>query len=110
MAIELTCPNGHKLKVKDEFAGRAGLCPCCKARVDVPKKVDHLDDAILSVLGPQGAESAPKPQAPDVISELFSATKRKKVCPSCGGETSYAFTICPRCGTPLPNTPGPRAK
>jgi hypothetical protein len=106
MAIELTCPNGHKLKVKDEFAGRAGLCPCCKARVNVPKKDDPLDDAILSVLGPQASDARAKPQAPDLIGELFSTAKRKKLCPGCGGETSYAFTTCPRCGTPLPNTSG----
>lgn len=32
MSIKVTCPNGHALKVKDEFAGKAGLCPHCKAR------------------------------------------------------------------------------
>ncbi len=36
MSIEVTCPNGHSMRVKNEFAGKSGLCPYCKARISVP--------------------------------------------------------------------------
>lgn len=38
MPILLTCPAGHPLKVPDEWAGRAGRCPACKALVQVPAR------------------------------------------------------------------------
>jgi hypothetical protein len=111
MTIEILCPNGHKLKVKDEFAGKAGLCPCCKARVQVPKKEEPLDDDILSMLESPGvscSQPKPQPQSDDVLNELFSRDKPKKTCPGCGGKCSLAFTTCPRCGTPLPSAPRPK--
>lgn len=104
MSIEFTCPNGHKLTVKDEHAGKSGLCPRCQAKVRVPEKED-LDDDIFSMLGEP--DSTLKPEQEDVVLSMSSAAKRSKICPGCGGQTSYAFTICPTCGTPLPTTASP---
>lgn len=52
MSIKVTCPNGHALKVKDEFAGRTGRCPRCKVKVQVPAPVpdDFNDDSIMDLL------------------------------------------------------------
>jgi hypothetical protein len=36
MAIDVTCPNGHKLQIKEKYAGKSGLCPRCQARIEVP--------------------------------------------------------------------------
>lgn len=36
MAIVVHCPNGHRVKVKDEFAGKRVLCPTCQAKTRVP--------------------------------------------------------------------------
>jgi hypothetical protein len=36
MGVRFQCPNGHKLHVKAELAGRRGICPECKARFVVP--------------------------------------------------------------------------
>ena len=54
MSIKVTCPNGHALQVKSEFAGKAGLCPHCKARIVVPKPEPEAvsEDDLLEVLGP----------------------------------------------------------
>jgi len=30
------CPNGHRIKVKDQLAGRKGICPTCQARFRIP--------------------------------------------------------------------------
>ncbi len=52
MPIKIICPNGHSLTIKGKYAGKKGLCPICKATVEVP-----LSDAavlpaysILSIL------------------------------------------------------------
>ena len=36
MGIKFQCPNGHKLNVKTELAGRKGRCPTCGVSVTVP--------------------------------------------------------------------------
>ncbi len=37
MPILLTCPNGHKLSVAEEHAGKKAQCSVCKAIVPIPK-------------------------------------------------------------------------
>jgi hypothetical protein len=132
MAITVTCPNGHALKVKDELAGKTGLCPHCKAKVHVPLPGQCVsDDDIMAMLGPSAPSSggdahdppAPSESAPSkyavagdgmeeagIMKVGSSALQRKKVCPQCGGQTSVAFAHCPRCGTPLPSARKPSAK
>ncbi len=126
MGITATCANGHVLKVKDEFAGKTGLCPHCRARVFVPMPV-HIrdnaritDDEILGLLGgpPQaaraaadesdsvldgGAVSPPSETSRDTTVSLLAASALRKVktCPKCQRTASTAFAHCPRCGSPL---------
>jgi len=121
MSIKVTCPNGHALQVKNEFAGKSGLCPHCKARIVVPKPQTVSEDDLLEVLGPPRAvhhmemaapsDSLPHPQ-PAVsteepkkeeaaVLEGSSAVRRKKVCPKCCEIISVNYSECPRCHTPL---------
>ncbi len=127
MGITAKCANGHVLRVKDEFAGKSGLCPHCRGRVFVPmpiranEKARISDDEILGVLGPAGTV-ARAPTAADLSSDSVldghsdgashsdtvtsspgsSFARKVKICPHCEHITSVAFTHCPRCGTPLP--------
>jgi hypothetical protein len=132
MGITTKCANGHILRVKDEFAGKSGLCPHCRGRVFVPMPVHSLeksrisDDEILGLLGKPAistrtaVETAPPsdsvldtPSATsrstgDTIGLLGSSASRKvKICTKCEHITSVAFTHCPRCGTPLPESSKP---
>jgi hypothetical protein len=105
MAIAVTCPNGHVLKVKDEFAGKLGRCPHCQAKVQVPTPVAVIsDDDILAVLGPSGAGRRSGDSSLELELSDSGALHRKAICPECGGKTSIAFTHCPRCGSPLTAT------
>ena len=72
MAIEVTCPNGHLLRVKNKYAGQAGLCPVCQARVQVP---ENADDKVVEWLGGATANSlAPAaPVAPAAAQPLAPA-------------------------------------
>lgn len=36
MGIVAFCPQGHRVKVKDELAGRKGICPQCGGRFRIP--------------------------------------------------------------------------
>ncbi len=58
MSIQITCPNGHVLKVKDKYAGQTGMCPHCQARVYVPTPSGISDDAIVDLIGPPPPENA----------------------------------------------------
>jgi anti-sigma B factor antagonist len=53
MSIKVTCPNGHEMQVKNEFAGKSGLCPHCKSRIEVPVPEPKAvsEDDLLKVLG-----------------------------------------------------------
>ena len=128
MPIQVQCPNGHELKVKDRYAGQTGLCPRCKARVRVPSPGDVTDDEILDILGPPppAPEPEPDPEAEDehpstatIASDEYvhqdprhaeesgvsllgsSIIRRQKSCPECGRKASFTFKWCPGCGTPL---------
>jgi hypothetical protein len=36
MGIVAYCPNQHRVKVKDDLAGRKGICPTCGVRFRIP--------------------------------------------------------------------------
>jgi hypothetical protein len=40
MGIRFSCPNGHKLNVKETLAGKRGICPACGAKFVIPSATD----------------------------------------------------------------------
>ncbi len=122
MSIEVSCPNGHVLRVKDSFAGKSGYCPHCRAKVHVPQPIGFSEDDVISVLGPPPPVPAddPEPEADAYVHQSprhkkpaeesgvglagSSILRRAKLCPGCRTPTSFSFSICPTCGTPLPST------
>jgi hypothetical protein len=46
MGIRFTCPNGHKLNVKDHLAGKRGICPSCGTKFVIPSVADSQEPAI----------------------------------------------------------------
>jgi len=101
MSIRVVCPNGHTLNVRDSFAGKVGLCPTCKARVEVPQvHEDFSEDAIMGILGPHITSDDVAERQP-----LHSAVHRdrsltpKKSCHQCNRQISEAIHICPHCHT-----------
>jgi hypothetical protein len=40
MGIRFSCPNGHKLNVKEHLAGKRGICPACGASFVIPAAID----------------------------------------------------------------------
>ncbi|MBN2218176.1 MAG: hypothetical protein JW719_12450 [Pirellulales bacterium] len=108
MSIQVTCPNGHVLRVKSCFAGKIGLCPVCKTRVLVPEP-DHAlsEDDIISVLGPHdpslsGTGSTIVANRPSDHT-VASPSPPKKICTKCNREISAGTHICPFCRTYIAN-------
>jgi len=120
MSIQVVCPNGHVLKVSDDYAGKMGLCPVCKSRIKVPQPSQEQlsEDAIMSILGRYDAKKAEKKlkdvsdlAAADATraqqSEVVTKGKAgaggpappKKSCPHCNREIVAGIHICPHCHT-----------
>src|SRR5690606_18975421 len=78
MAIDVICPNGHLLRLKEKYAGTAGLCPHCHARIQVPHVL--RDEDILGLLGdwtPPPPEPSPTPAATDDDADVLSGDAGK---------------------------------
>ncbi|MCL6505396.1 MAG: hypothetical protein K6T59_00060 [Bryobacteraceae bacterium] len=104
MSIELTCPQGHKLKVKDRYAGKTGLCPRCGSRVRVPGVSEQEILRLLTceelIEADHRASAAEEPAAGTV--EAIPARRPlagSKTCPRCKKEVRASFDLCPHCGT-----------
>jgi len=117
MSIKVTYPNGRALQVKNEFAGRAGLCPHCKAQIIVPaaERRTVSEDDLLAVPTPASVDqctpvaSEPQSQQPppaqrekpkeDSAARHGSSTplRRTRVCPKCCEFISMSHSYCPRC-------------
>lgn len=109
MSITVVCPNGHSLKVKDDCAGKKGLCPVCKAQIVVPRPSNGglSDDDILDILGPHNPGrtrdfAAPESERPRHSSDTPEADRTsppKRSCEKCNAEISASTHICPHCHT-----------
>ena len=111
MLIEVRCPNGHLLHVKEKHAGKTGACPRCSAPVRVPplprsSATDGLgisaaqqssEDALLHHL----KQDTKSTSSDSSSSSFFSLTTKGKTCLECGNVVSVSFSICSRCGTPV---------
>jgi uncharacterized paraquat-inducible protein A len=109
MSIRVVCRNGHILSVKDELAGKIGLCPTCKARVQVPtlSQGELSEDAIMTILGPAKlgptrdglAQEMADPVDPPASAELERGGPPLKSCEKCNQLILAATHICPYCHT-----------
>lgn len=80
MGIVAHCPNGHRVKVKDELAGRKGVCPQCQATFRIPRSGAAADARAGRDLEPaMAAVGLPVARVlslePDVVSVLPRAER-----------------------------------
>jgi hypothetical protein len=114
MSIELKCPQGHRLKLKDSMAGMTGRCPLCKSLVHVPKPQPQpqalSEEAILDFLGP--SPDLTDKSITDTIHDFGDSVIMRgsaihhtphKICAKCNREMPMAMHICPHCHTYSPD-------
>lgn len=90
--ISVQCPGcGHRLKVKQEYAGRRGKCPKCKGSVAIPDI-------------PTSSDSLPVPATPQVIQPVSVPTPvpvpvpETAECPFCAEPIQATAKKCKHCG------------
>lgn len=125
MSIEVTCPQGHCLRVKNEFAGKTGICPHCKERIVVPR-IEVTEDDLLALLGPprpvsrsladdtlptsrqhatphHAEPSEPQPHktpsqsSPALKDHAADETAKQGTAPQLGAAFIHRRRVCPRC-------------
>ena len=102
MSIPVTCPNGHKHKVKDRFAGKIGLCPDCRAPIRVPRRTS--EEVIMDILQPNESGllgvglDVPEPDEDDEdFGDIRFRRARHKLCRKCRGKMPADACVCPNC-------------
>ena len=107
MSIQVVCTNGHVLKVRDDMAGKSGLCPSCKATVSVPQPArnEDFEDSVADMLAGPAARK-PWPSASETSGALKNGGRdmlrgmgAMKSCFKCHREISTGIHICPYCHT-----------
>jgi hypothetical protein len=76
MGIRFSCPNGHKLNVKDNLAGRRGICPACGAKFVIPAASEPAPAAGQSAGGTDAAAqsaAAGGASSPSIVIALADA-------------------------------------
>jgi hypothetical protein len=118
MSIQVTCPKGHKLKVKNSMAGKTGLCPLCAGQVyvyvpiPVAAKQSLSEEVILDYIGP----SQPSPSGIGSGIDLDEVSPHRpdkahhetpwKSCVKCNKDIPSQTHICPYCHTYIADIAG----
>lgn len=84
MGIRFACPNGHKLNVKAEFAGKRAICPHCNAKVLVPANAATRAEA---------SEPTPDRVAPDTSPPPAPVDDNPPPAPPAPRETTWYVRI-----------------
>jgi hypothetical protein len=72
MGIRFQCPNGHKLNVKADLAGKRAICPSCGVRIVVPAESNGGSS-------PELARAIIESSAPDLPAEIGTERPRSEV-------------------------------
>lgn len=100
MHVHFYCPEGHKIKAKQELAGKSGKCPRCNTPILVPEAAtadaSHLlpqtraaitESGVMRILG----DAAPPPPMPE------PSQQAKRSCPRCRKQLPQTMTVCDQC-------------
>ena len=98
MGIVCHCPNGHRIKVKDRFAGKRGLCPTCGATFRIGTARDGGEESFeADGTAEQAAENA---LGPVFGAAIHKDTKRGRLARA--GKSAAAMAVIKRLGDVQP--------
>lgn len=120
MPLTVECPNGHRVRVRNELAGKRIRCPRCKQPARVPRRAnlaDRLLDRYASKKSVRAMHKRHNNQVDlvarlergEVTCQLCEAAATRQ-CASCGicfcrrhikerDYDEYTSLVCERCGT-----------
>jgi hypothetical protein len=70
MGIVVSCPSGHRMKVKDYLAGKKGICPTCGARFQIPHPAAAPAPVAVAAAAPR--ETEPVAAAAPMLATIVS--------------------------------------
>lgn len=106
MGIVAQCPNGHRVKVKDRFAGKKVVCPHCHASFRVADDASAsatLPVARIVPLDPAIVATLPRAFALDAMPESSHQSPQATAVPHASSTTVPAMMLAP----PLPEPAAP---
>jgi len=80
MGIVVYCPNGHRVKVKDVFAGKRVHCPICQAKTRVPRSAPSFTPEPEAAMPPSHG-ALPTAQLLSLPPEAVAALPRAQALP-----------------------------
>ncbi len=111
MGIKFKCPQCHKkLNVKSFLAGKRGVCPHCKAGLDIPNLPDDKQDDGTEISPATVAPTVPtQPSMPPVPSVQPTITPKPvaNVAPAQPTTVPKPAPVAPATGMPAVATQGP---
>ncbi len=101
MSIQVVCPQGHDLKIKDKYAGRTGRCPLCKSPIKIPVPDEEIPGGLVrGIYDPsKSGLSALALEVPEFIDDTGDEDNvdTMKICGKCQKEVPTSAQICPYC-------------
>jgi hypothetical protein len=91
MGIVAYCPNQHRVKVKDDLAGRKGVCPTCGARFRIP--LASQPEPTLPVPAPAAAPAGRAPSAPAAPAPVATSATGLPVAEIVSFDANLAATL-----------------
>lgn len=67
MGIRFSCPNGHKLHVKEFLAGKRGVCPSCGAKFVIPSPTESQSATTPAVPSADVPDPTQRTSSPSVV-------------------------------------------
>jgi hypothetical protein len=92
MGIRFQCPNGHKLNVKTDLAGKRGSCPNCGAKIVVP--AESASDS-----SPENARAAAGDSVPELPAENGAPGRPLVTAAVASPSTALAASVTPAAGS-----------
>jgi hypothetical protein len=110
MGIRFSCPNGHKLNVKVELAGKRALCPECGAKIQVPEISEPsavaVAPAAAGAIPAAPAGSEPRPSVIESASpSVVIALAESSVVRSKEADPPQVHAVPPRMPGPMASAP-----
>ncbi|MGI5832903.1 MAG: DUF4339 domain-containing protein [Thermoguttaceae bacterium] len=88
MGIRCHCPNGHKLNVKTEQAGKIGICPKCGVRFQIPLESTRISRSQRQEASDL-AENATRPAGQDAPLEMSPPNETLSAAPAAKPDAWY---------------------
>lgn len=99
MGIRFSCPNGHRLHVKEFLAGKRGVCPACGAKFVIPLPAESQPAAPQAATAAAAPRTVERTSSPSVVIPVVppsaAAPVERPANPAATSFATHAATVEP---------------